>query len=203
MLKNELPMPENFNSLNPDDQKRYQAIQQMFILKHHLKNISFASQLEVIKSFVHQGNSKDWQRALVAGICWLDDGLLVNQSQFRILVNRHKSGLNVMFNRENLIAETTRGLGFQKLKEYFEPYIKITNAEMRKWTFRMKRQAVSTIEPFADNNLLPPLPLKPQSQFRLPIIPEPNFVDVEEKDEDENLANAFSVFYSENDDLYE
>jgi hypothetical protein len=100
----------------------------------------FSDCLALVASFV-DGQSQDvWKRALVCGVCQMDNGLAVNNARLQIFSGRSKSSINdllaKMRYRTVAIHHENQAAVIAKI-----PYLSTDNNEFRQWTYRVPERA--------------------------------------------------------------
>jgi hypothetical protein len=105
----------------------------------------FGDCLDLLISFVHQGNGDDWKRALICGICNCDAFLAINNARLQIFMERSKSSINDLFAKMNYrtvpINHSNQSLLLRKIT-----YLIQHNDELRQWTYRVRNDgAVESI----------------------------------------------------------
>jgi len=85
-----------------------------------------------------QGNGDDWKRALVCGICWVNQGVAISTRQLGLLLSKCKSSINAMFHSIGFVAVPTTADYAGALATFF-PLIKDRFPELRRWTIRFNR----------------------------------------------------------------
>lgn len=144
-LKQHPTIPAFWDLLNERDRVEYTRIRLTLSSsackhrRHHSKEINMEI-MNTIKQFVVRNEADDWRRALVCGICWINDGLAINTRQLRILLSKCKSSINAMFQNIGYAAVPSRSELTDLLTDYF-PIIKDNFTEVRKWTIRYSKDA--------------------------------------------------------------
>ena len=97
----------------------------------------------MIKKFVVQGDSDDWKRAYVCGICWVGDTIAINTQHLRILTAKCKSSINNLFQMMGYGTVPPGSEPAVAICEYFSE-LKDQFSEMRRWTVRKKMTMTPT-----------------------------------------------------------
>lgn len=128
--------------LNDEDRIKYSELREQFSLpkyknRRNKSNNVFKTMIQSIKSFIDKNETDKWKRSLVCGIVWVDDMIIINTHQLRILIDKCKSSINGSF----------QSIGYEALpsgEEYIShiislyPFMKNNYAELRQWTARRK-----------------------------------------------------------------
>lgn len=136
--------------------------------RHHANEIN-SEILNRIKSFVVRNDADDWKRALVCGIYWMPDTVVINTRQLRLLLSKCKSSINALFQNLGYVTVPASGDFASSLIRVF-PLLKDNFAELRKWTPRVRRlpsqadivEPMESIEvvPTSGDDPLPPIDVK-------------------------------------------
>ena len=101
----------------------------------HKKFDGIMKDIESLHNFIVRGDSDDWKRSLVCGICWLPEGLAINNQQLKIALNRSKSSLNALLSKIGLNNFVNRAKAAYLILNVF-PFLKDNPSEFRQWTVR-------------------------------------------------------------------
>ncbi|KAH0793426.1 potassium/sodium hyperpolarization-activated cyclic nucleotide-gated channel 1 [Histomonas meleagridis] len=133
-------IPMFWDLINDVDKAAYLKIQNTLASsackhrRHHSKAIN-NDILLTIKSFILRGDEDDWKRSLVCGIGWINDSVVINTRQLRILISKCKSSINAMFQNSGYVTVSTTNEFSSAMSQYY-PAIKDNFSEIRKWTVR-------------------------------------------------------------------
>ena len=178
-VNNKAKQPEFLELLNEADRREFEHIRAALASpackhrRHHSKEIN-SEILNRIRQFVVRNDGDDWKRALVCGICWMPDGIVVNTWQLRLLLSKCKSSINALFQNLGYVTVPTSNEFASQLVHIF-PIIKDNFAELRKWTPRMLRgptpqvvavpaEDVDTLETVPVDEPLPPIEVKKEGE---------------------------------------
>jgi hypothetical protein len=103
--------------------------------QRNMRITNFNEAIEAIKCFAIRGDKDDKLRSLVAGICWLKDGIATNTHQLKILMGKCKSSINGSLQKMGFAQTISRSKAIATLTNYF-PFFKDNTAELRKWSVR-------------------------------------------------------------------
>jgi hypothetical protein len=154
-----LELPVYWALLTDSDRRAYLALRQAFSSSacKHRRNHSTEINRDILASlraYVMRGDSDDWKRAMVCGICWLPDGITINTRQLRLLVGKRKSSINMMFQNIGFGTSLTPRDSGGALVEIL-PILKNNVAELRKWTLRFSKLS-------GDIETAPIIPIPPE-----------------------------------------
>lgn len=133
--------PKYFNLLNEEDQEQYTRLRST-LSSHICRNRrgkrleTFAEMLNAIKSFCIKGDSDDWKRCLVCGVCWLSNGIAINTRQLGLLIDKCKSSINGSLQKMGYSTLQSRSESAGPLTEAI-PELKNNFTELREWTVRL------------------------------------------------------------------
>lgn len=132
-------IPLFMNLLSEEDKAAYMELQGVLAAPDHRYNrnkriVTFQDMLAQIKSFCIKGDSNDWKRFLVCGICWLGDDIAINTRQLRILLGKSKSTINGAFSKMGY--ETLPFKNNDNALHEIIPFLKGNFSESRQWTVR-------------------------------------------------------------------
>ena len=136
--------PKYFNLLNPSDQQGYASLQR------HLNGINekrvrgkrlsiLEDSLKQIRMWSQRGDTDDWIRCLVCGVCYLKCGIAVNSHQLRYLTNKCKSSVNGALKLLGYQTISARGDTNDELMDMF-PILKGNTHELRQWSVRAPKE---------------------------------------------------------------
>lgn len=180
--------PMFLNLLSTEDQKAYKDLQSILAAKDHRYNrnkriVTFQDMLSQIKEFCVRGDSNDWKRYLVCGICWINNDIAINTRQLRILLGKSKSTINGAFSKMGY--ET---LPFKNNDNHLEeiiPFLKGNFSEARQWTVRRNiSNAVSDTEKIEE--------VKSPEPIKYAKTPEP-IVEYQAQEQDFNTFDDFNA----------
>ena len=128
---------------------------------------NFSANLALIKEFCIRNNDDDWKRDIVCGICWINDDIAVNNSQFSILINENKSNINNSFQKLGYSIFKDRVESIRLLTEKI-PFLKDNYHELKEWTVRHFKATTPSPR-------LPPLKVSTFFTFNTPDAPISQF----------------------------
>lgn len=134
--------PQYWYLLTEHDKARYRALQLAFtpgelLASRICSNQTFEYILSVIRKYAERGDSDDWKRCLVCGICWLDDGLAINTRQLTLLLSKCKSSINGSLQKIGYRANTTQ-IDFCRNLVPKIPFLRQQTNELRQWSIRRR-----------------------------------------------------------------
>ena len=134
--------PEYWNLLTDKDKERYCALKLAFtpgelISSRIASNETFMQILSIIRQYAERGDSDDWKRFLVCGICWLDDGIAINTRQLTLLLSKCKSTINGSLQKIGYKASTTY-IDCSKTLFPKIPFLREQTDDLRKWSIRRR-----------------------------------------------------------------
>lgn len=134
--------PEYWHLLTEKDKERYCALKLAFtpgeLLSSRIaSNQTFVQILTIIRQYAERGDSDDWKRFLVCGICWLDDGIAINTRQLTLLLSKCKSSINGSFQKIGYKANTTYTESGKTLFPKI-PFLRQQTDDLRKWSIRRR-----------------------------------------------------------------
>lgn len=135
--------PMFMNILSAEDKTAYEELQNVLAAPDHRYNrnkriVTFQDMLAQIKAFCVRGDSNDWKRYLVCGICWIGADIAINTRQLRVLLGKSKSTINGAFSKmgyETLPFKNNDSALQEKI-----PFLKGNFSESRQWTVRRNTQ---------------------------------------------------------------
>jgi len=159
----ETPMYISF--LNEADCLSYRKLQRSlstfsYRSPRNQKESDFDSGFLEIKRFALRGDSNDWKRCLVCGVCWLESGIAINIKQLQCLIRKCKSSINTTMRKLGYSLSASRGDVNDELVAYL-PSIQGNTAELRKWSVR--KPPVSKFDHISCSDVIskPPPPSEP------------------------------------------
>ncbi|OHS98611.1 hypothetical protein TRFO_34982 [Tritrichomonas foetus] len=136
-----------FNLLSESDKNQYIKIKERcntkeFRYNRNLRMKSFSDLLDELRVFCERHDEDDWKRFLACGVCWFDGkDLGVNNNQLMILTGKSKSTINDNLSK---FGYTTVPINMQNKHLICDkiPFFNKHVNEMRKWTYRRKKNKV-------------------------------------------------------------
>ena len=135
--------PLFFNILSKEDCSGYNSLRANIMLqmkkdrgRNRLKTKSFAESLDRIKFFCVKHDGNDWKRCLVCGICWLQNGIGVNNTTFSKLIDLCKANINFSFQKLGYSLFKDRDETYRIISQRFPP-LKNNAAELKRWNVRI------------------------------------------------------------------
>lgn len=160
--------PRFFQILSEDDCIGYNLLRSKFA-SHTNQNIKtrcssdFQSNLALIKNFCVRNDEDDWKRDIVCGVCWINQYIAINNSQFSILINENKSTINNSFKKLGYSIINDRAESSRLLTQNI-PFFKNNICELKEWSVR--RFEAETPSPG-----LPPFDVSTFFTFNTPKVP--------------------------------
>jgi hypothetical protein len=154
--------PKYIEMLTPSDQEQYNDLRstlssQMCRNRRGKRVEGFAEMLSSIQGFCIRHDDDDWKRCLVCGVCWLPNGIAINNRQLSILIDKCKSSINGSLQKMGYSTLQSRNESAESLSNAI-PRLKNNFNELREWTVRLFMAAtpqpnlpmysVNTIYPF-------------------------------------------------------
>lgn len=144
--------------LSDDDKNKYNELREQFSSpkyknRRNKSNNVFKNMIRSINTFINKDNNDVYKRSLVCGIVWINDMIIINTHQLRILIDKCKSSINGSF----------QSIGYEALpsgEEYINhiislyPFMKNNYSELRQWTARKlvnKEKKCKEINPITSN----------------------------------------------------
>lgn len=133
--------PQYFNLISKEDQDKYSNLRST-LSSHVCRNRrgkrleTFAEMLNAIQIFCIRGDSDDWKRCLVCGVCWIPNGIAINTRQLGLLIDKCKSSINGSLQKMGYTTLQSRSESSAPLIEAI-PALKSNFAELRQWTVRL------------------------------------------------------------------
>lgn len=149
-------LPKYWRLLNSSDMQQYLFIRSMlmspFGKNSRSKIENFGDIIQILKYFCIKGDTDDWKRFLVAGICFIDhESIAINTHQLTLFIGKCKSSVNGSFHKLGYIHVVDRNEAIQAITSKM-PILKDNTPELRKWTYRslVPRKSIETTESSAD-----------------------------------------------------
>lgn len=128
--------PKYYDMLSKEDQDQYTGLRES-LSSRWTKNRRgrrlecFTEVMWLIHAFCVRNTPDDWKRCLVCGLCWLSNGIAINNRHLSLLTGKCKSSINGSLQKIGYVV--TRGNA-----EFYEkiPFIKTNMMEMKEWTVR-------------------------------------------------------------------
>jgi hypothetical protein len=154
--------PKYYEMLTTPDQEQYNDLRstlssQMCRNRRGKRLEGFAEMLNSIRVFCIRHDEDDWKRCLVCGVCWLPNGIAINNRQLSILIDKCKSSINGSLQKMGYSTLQSRNESSGSLSDAI-PLLKNNFNELREWTVRLFMAAtpqpnlpmysVNTIYPF-------------------------------------------------------
>jgi hypothetical protein len=98
---------------------------------------AFAEVLEMLRTFVMQGNEADTTRGLVCGIFWLHRKIAINTHQLAIITGKCKSSINGAFQALGYGTVPAGADVIGEIEAVF-PFMKHQFGMLRQWTIRQR-----------------------------------------------------------------
>lgn len=128
--------------LSSNDKLSYEIMKNKFSSQDYRYNrnrrLSTSKEIfEEIRKYCEQGNKEEdqWKRYLVCGICFYEEYLAINTSQFRYLISKSKSTINDVLSKMGYITISNKNKSSSKLFEKI-PFLLINQNEFKKWSIR-------------------------------------------------------------------
>jgi hypothetical protein len=133
--------PKYYDLLSPSDQEQYDELRatlssQMCRNRRGKRLEGFSDMLSSIRVFCMRHNDDDWKRSLVCGVCWLPNGIAVNNRQLSILIDKCKSSMNGSLQKMGYTTLQARNESNSALCDTI-PLLKNNFNELREWTVRL------------------------------------------------------------------
>ncbi|OHT07400.1 hypothetical protein TRFO_24416 [Tritrichomonas foetus] len=132
--------PQYWDFLSAEDQNKYHHLKKQFTHpkyknRRNKSNDVFKDIIKNIKRFVMRNDENDVIRSLVCGIIWIDDVIVINTHQLRILIDKCKSSINGSFQAIGYEAIPPASDSACELVSMY-PFMKNNYGELRQWTSR-------------------------------------------------------------------
>jgi hypothetical protein len=177
--------PKYYDILSSSDQKQYDELRstfssQMCRNRRGKRLEGFSDMLSSIRTFCIRHNDDDWKRCLVCGVCWLSNGIAINNRQLSLLIDKCKSSINGSLQKMGYSTLQSRSESSSSLCDTI-PLLKNNFGELREWSVRLFVAAtpqpnlpiytVNTLHPFQS-----PMPsqyhtFSIQHQMYFPVVP--------------------------------
>jgi hypothetical protein len=133
--------PKYYELLSEPDQVAYTELRaslssQMCRNRRGKRLEGFADMLASIRTFCVRHNCDDWKRSLVCGVCWLPNGIAINNRQLSILIDKCKSSINGSLQKMGYSTLQSRTESSGSLCDAI-PVLKNNFNELREWTVRL------------------------------------------------------------------
>ena len=138
-------IPPFFELLRPKDREEYLDIIEQLLNseKRYKKNMrieGLREALDIIRNYCIRGDSDDWRRCLVCGVCWIGpQDIGINIRQLKQLVSKCKSSINGALLKMGYGTVPVKSVITAALLQYI-PYLKGNYLEQGQWTIRRKCQ---------------------------------------------------------------
>jgi hypothetical protein len=154
--------PRYYDLLSPTDQEQYDELRstlssQMCRNRRGKRLEGFSEMLASIRTFCIRHSEDDWKRCLVCGVCWLLNGIAINNRQLSILIDKWKSSINGSLQKMDDSTLQSRTESDSALCEAI-PLLKNNFNELREWTVQLfvaatpqpalPMYSVNTLHPF-------------------------------------------------------
>lgn len=98
---------------------------------------TFSDMINIIQKFCIRGDAYDWRRCFVCGICWLNNGIAINNRRFGSLLGKCKSSINGSFQQLGYTTAPSRSESYDSIVEAI-PILKNDMPSLREWTLRIR-----------------------------------------------------------------
>ncbi|KAH0790594.1 potassium/sodium hyperpolarization-activated cyclic nucleotide-gated channel 1 [Histomonas meleagridis] len=108
---------------------------------------TFLEKISEIKTFVQNGATNQWRRALACGICWVPSGIAINSRTLCSFLKMSNSDLNRSLNKIGYVPSA------KPLNELFEviPVLEADQSQAREWS--IKAYSPVTPQPILEEEL--------------------------------------------------
>jgi hypothetical protein len=140
-MQSQETLPNFFDILSDADKFGYNCLRNSISTVSGSRNMrnkrvqNFAETLDLIRRFCHKGDSDDWKRCIVCGVCWLFEGIAINTRQLKILISKCKSSINGSFHKMGFTANLGCPESAAAIARAI-PFLKGNVNELRQWTVR-------------------------------------------------------------------
>lgn len=156
--------PSFFDILSDSDKEKYIKLHEKVGSPENRYNRNkrlqtFNEILDEIKRFCIQDDGEDWRRYLVCGICWINNDIVINTRQLRILIEKSKSTINGSFAKMGYCTVPMKEHDTKYIIQFI-PYLKSHPQELRQWTTRknsISPKCKSDDDSFIDSDIKPPI----------------------------------------------
>jgi hypothetical protein len=185
--------PKYYDLLSPPDQMQYDDLRaslssQMCRNRRGKRLEGFSDMLSSIRTFCIRHTEDDWKRCLVCGVCWLPNGIAINNRQLSILIDKCKSSINGSLQKMGYSTLQSRNESSSSLCDMI-PLLKNNFNELREWTVRLFVAAtpqpnlpiysVNTLHPFQSPmpsqypafSIQPRMFIPPAMPITVPVLP--------------------------------
>ena len=141
-IENNEQFPAFWDHLQESDKQQYN-IMKTLLSSSQTKNRrnksaeTFQDVLDTIKLYVVRGDDNDLYRGIVCGIYWINDDIVINTRQLRLLLDKCKSSINGSFQMIGYLSPSSSTDTTPILSKTF-PFWKDNFKEIRQWTIRAK-----------------------------------------------------------------
>jgi hypothetical protein len=119
----------------------------------------FQESIAAIISLVEDGCNNSWKRALVCGICPVDDALAVNNARIQAFTGFSKSSINDLFAKMEYRPIPLNRLNQTGLIAKI-PLMQSNHSELRQWTYRVRgRMLLNVFVPANTHAASPAVPI--------------------------------------------
>ena len=181
--------PKMFELLSSLDQAAYIALRQEFQKqRNELKTFQFSEILNRIKKFCIQKDDNDSARSYVCGICWVNNLIVINFHQFRLLVPLLRSTIQNML--QKLGYSSTKSS--QKLIKSLAgeiPTLSTDQREQRSWHFFTYTALTPIVRIDDDDSVQTDMMSSPE-----PLEPRMNVEILEEKNSVPDKGNVDDIY---------
>ena len=128
---------------------------------------TFSDMIKIIQKFCIRGDPYDWRRCYVCGICWLNNGIAINNRRFGCMLGKCKSSINGSFQQLGYVTAPSRSESYDAIVEAI-PALKNDMSALREWTVRVLSPSAMealTNPPGDENRAMTAQVLLPQQQL--------------------------------------
>lgn len=109
---------------------------------------TFSDMINIIQKFCIRGDAYDWRRCFVCGICWLNNGIAINNRRFGCLLGKCKSSINGSFQQLGYTTAPSRSESYDSIVEAI-PILKNDMPSLREWTLRIRNPNITPAQAVA------------------------------------------------------
>lgn len=146
---------------------------------------TFSDMINIIQKFCIRGDAYDWRRCFVCGICWLNNGIAINNRRFGCLLGKCKSSINGSFQQLGYTTAPSRSESYDSIVEAI-PILKNDMPSLREWTLRIRNtnnitpaQAAAAVNVQGDDNTQNGSIIDAQTQQPIHFQPLPDTQDIQ------------------------